>query len=93
VVDKLVEHMDVKHFLVFLFDIVERKVGVVAQDWTEMVELVVAVGLAVVERWDDDDMLDFEDIDDDGYCYCQQLMVVALLVDPVWINYPADKAI
>jgi hypothetical protein len=50
VVDKLVEQMDVKHFLVFLFDIVEQKVGVVVQDWTERVELVVAVGLAVVER-------------------------------------------
>jgi hypothetical protein len=59
-----------------------------------MVELVVAVGLAVVERLDDDDKLGFENIDDDGYYYCQQLMrAVVLLVDLVWINYPVDKAI
>ena len=51
----------------------------------------VAVAVAVVERLNDD-KVDFENIDDDGYYYCQQLMVVALLVDLVWINYPADKS-
>ena len=59
-----------------------------------MVEFVVAVGLAVavVERWDDDDKVDFENIgDDDGHYYCRQLMMV-LSVDPLWINYPVDRA-
>jgi hypothetical protein len=32
VVDKLLEHMDEKHYLVFLLDIFEQKVGVVVQD-------------------------------------------------------------
>jgi isoprenylcysteine carboxyl methyltransferase (ICMT) family protein YpbQ len=88
VVDKLLEQMDVKHYLMFLFDIVEQKVEVVVQDLTEMVELVVAVAVvvmivAVVERLDDDDKVDFENMDDDGYYYCQQLIVVVLLVVPV----------
>jgi hypothetical protein len=83
-VDKLLEQMDVKHCLVCLLDIFEQKVVVVVQDLSEMVELVVAVGLVVVvERWDDDDdKLDFEKMDDDGYYYCQQRMVVRL-VGPV----------
>jgi hypothetical protein len=32
VVDKLLEHIDVKHYLVFLLNIVEQKVVVVVQD-------------------------------------------------------------
>jgi hypothetical protein len=32
VVDKLLEHMDVKHFLVFLLDIFEQKVMVEVQN-------------------------------------------------------------
>lgn len=70
VVDKLLEQMDVKHYLVFLLNIVEQKVRVVVQNLTEMVELVVAVvveAVVVVERLDDDDKVDFENMDDDGY--------------------------
>jgi hypothetical protein len=83
-VDKWLEQMDVNYCLVCLLDIFEQKVVVVVQDLSEMVELVVAVGLVVVvERWDDDDdKLDFEKMDDDGYYYCQQRMVVRL-VGPV----------
>jgi hypothetical protein len=36
--------------------------------------------------------VDFENMDDDEYCYLQQLMVLALLVDSVWIKYFVDKA-
>jgi hypothetical protein len=92
VVDNLLEHMDVKHYLVSLLNIVEQKVVVVVQDLTEMVELAVAVVVVVAERLDDDDKVDFENMDDDEYYYCQQLMRVALLVDPVWIMYLVDKA-
>jgi hypothetical protein len=85
-VDKWLEQMDVNYCLVCLLDIFEQKVVVVVQDLSEMVELVVAVGLVVVvvERWDDDDddKLDFEEMDDDGYYYCQQRMAVPL-VGPV----------
>ncbi len=38
------------------------------------------------------DHVDFENMDDDEYCYLQQLMVLAVLVDSVWIKYFVDKA-
>jgi len=52
----------------------------------ELVAVVVRVAVVVavlVERFDDDDRLDFEDIDDDGYYYCQQLMLAEQLLDLV----------
>ena len=58
-----------------------------------MMEFVVVVA----EISDDDDKIDFENMDDDGYYYCQQLMMmmtgVVPLMDLIWINYLVDKAI
>jgi len=63
---------------------------VVVQDLTEMVGLGVVVAIAVVERFgDDDDKVDSEKMDDDGYYYCQLLKVDLL----VWVKYLLDKAI
>lgn len=72
VIGKVVlEHMDVRHCLVHLWNINERKAAVVDYDYSEMVELIVVVVVVAeeeaVERLNDDDRLDFENIDDDEY--------------------------